>query len=239
MSKFKAVLFDLGNTLFKMGKEDDWDWTTIHKEAFDRVGLDVDAHKLQQVISDIPAEMLADKGVLYGKIYRFHMGIIKHVLQELGFSDIDSDKLHEATMKAREVIVNTHSLSNDALPCLERLRERGLRSGAISNAEGLTVINCERLGLARYLEFVIDSAQVGVQKPDAAIFQVAMNALNLNSENLIQPGEVVYIGNDLETDALAAKAAGIVGVWLNRDDRRVDPRVPTVHSLLDLEELLF
>ena len=238
MPKFKAVLFDLGNTLFKMGKEDDWDWTAIHKEAFDRVGVNVDAQKLQQAILNIPEEMLADKGVLYGEIYRFHMGIIKHILQELGFNDIDSGKLHAATMSARDVFVNTHSLSDDALPCLERLRRNGLRLGAISNAEGLVVINCERFGLARYLEFVIDSAHVGVQKPDAAIFQVAINALNLNSEGFMQPGEIVYIGNDLETDALAAKAAGMAGVWLNRDDERGDPRVPTVHSLLDLEGLL-
>ncbi len=207
---------------YAQGKDDDWDWTAIHKEAFDRVGVNVDVHKLQQAILNIPEEMLADKGVLYGEIYRFHMGIIKHVLMELGFNDIDSGKLHEATMMAREVIVNTHSLSNDALPCLERLSEKGLRSGAISNAEGLTVITCERFGLARYLEFVIDSAHVGVQKPDAAIFQVAMNVLNRNSEDPIHPGEIVYIGNDLETDALAAKATGMVGVWLNRDDKRVD-----------------
>ena len=92
--------------------------------------------------------------------------------------------------------------------------------------------------LARYLEFVIDSAHVGVQKPDVAIFQAAINALNRNSECPIQPDEVVYVGNDLETDALAAKAAGMAGVWLNREDERGDPRVPTVHSLLDLKELL-
>ena len=39
VTKIKAVLFDLGNTLFKFGKEEDWDWVGIHKEAFIRLAL--------------------------------------------------------------------------------------------------------------------------------------------------------------------------------------------------------
>ncbi len=236
---FKAVLFDLGNTLFKLGREEDWDWVGIHKEALGKVGFTVDEKRLRQAILSIPKETLSKKGVLYGEIYHFHKEILKYIFERLGSNNISNDRLHEVTMSAREVLVNVQSLNDDALPCLKRLTEKGFRLGVISNAEGLTAIDCERLGLARYLEFVVDSAHVGVRKPDVMIFQIAINALQRNSENPLQPSEIIYIGNDLETDALAAKAAGMAGVWLNRDDEMVDIRVPTIHSLNDLEKLFF
>lgn len=239
MSKIKAVLFDLGNTLFKLGKEEDWDWVAIHKEAFEKIGLNIDEEQLQQAILGIPKEILTEKGVLYGEIYHFHKGILKHILESVGCKDVTNGKLHLATKSAREVILSLQSLNDDALPCLERLTEKGLRMGVISNSEGLTIIDCERMGLAQYLEFVIDSAHVGVRKPDVLIFQIAIKALQLNCKNRLQPDEVMYVGNELETDALGAKAAGMAGVWLNRDDQRIDSRVPTIHSLDDIEKLLF
>ncbi len=39
MHKIKAILFDLGNTLFKLGRQEDWDWVGIHKEGLEKAGL--------------------------------------------------------------------------------------------------------------------------------------------------------------------------------------------------------
>ncbi|MFQ5963983.1 MAG: HAD family hydrolase [Candidatus Scalinduaceae bacterium] len=239
MRKIKAVIFDLGNTLFKLGREEDWDWVRIHREAMERVGYNVDTRQLQQVILNIPKELMSKRGVLYGEIYHFHREILRYILDRMGYKDISDDRLHDVTMSARKVLIEVQSLNDDALPCLKRLSAWGLRLGVISNAEGLTAIDCERLGLARYLEFVIDSAHVGVRKPDAMIFQIAISALHRNFENPLQPSDIVYVGNELESDALAAKNAGMIGVWLNRDNKKVDPRVPTIHSLNDLDKLIF
>ncbi|ODS34618.1 MAG: Pyrimidine 5'-nucleotidase YjjG [Candidatus Scalindua rubra] len=238
MSKIKAVLFDLGNTLFKLGKQEDWDWVGIHKEGMEKVGFNIDVDRLRQAILNIPEETLTKKKVLYGEIYRFHKEIIKYILESLGYKDLTDHKLHLATMSARQVIINVQSLSDDALPCLEKLTQKGMMVGVITNAEGQTAINSERMGLARYIDFIIDSAHVGVRKPDEMIFKIAINTLQRNCENPLQPGEIMYVGNELEEDALAAKAVGLTGVWLNRDDKRVDPRVPTIHSLHDLEKLI-
>ncbi|HDY69227.1 MAG TPA: hypothetical protein ENH85_15755, partial [Candidatus Scalindua sp.] len=145
MSKIKAVLFDLGNTLFKLGREEDWDWVAIHKEALEKIGLNIDEERLQQAILGIPKKILTEKGVLYGEIYHFHKGILKRILESVGCKDVTNGKLHAATMSAREVISSLQSLNDDALPCLERLTEKGLRLGVISNSEGLTIIDCERM----------------------------------------------------------------------------------------------
>jgi HAD superfamily hydrolase (TIGR01549 family) len=238
MYKIRAVLFDLGNTLFKLGRQEDWDWTGIHKEGLEKAGFDIEVDRLRQIILNIPEEKLAEKKVLYGDIYHFHKEIIKYILESLGYKDLTDHKLNLATMSARKEIINVQSLSDDALPCLEMLTQKGLRVGVITNAEGQTVINSERMGLARYIDFIIDSAHVGVRKPDKMIFKIAINTLQRNCENSLQPGEIMYVGNELEEDALAAKNAGLMGVWLNREDKRVDSRVPTIHSLHDLDKLI-
>lgn len=238
MYRTKAVLFDLGNTLFKLGRQGDWDWVGIHKEGLEKAGFDIEVDSLRQVISNIPEGKLAEKKVLYGEIYHFHKKIIKYILENLGCKELTDDKLHLATMSTRQVMINVQSLSDDALPCLKKLTQNGLRVGVITNAEGQTVINSERMGLARYIDFIIDSAHVGVRKPDELIFKIAINTLQRNCESSLQPGEIMYVGNELEEDALAAKSAGLMGVWLNRDDKRVDSRVPTIHSLSELEKLI-
>lgn len=40
-----------------------------------------------------------------------------------------------------------------------------------------------------------------------------------------------YIGDRLETDAISSTAAGIQGVWLNRDNLQLNCDVPTICSL--------
>ncbi|MGR3302755.1 MAG: phosphoglycolate phosphatase [Candidatus Scalindua sp.] len=48
----------------------------------------------------------------------------------------------------------------------------------------------------------------------------------------MQLNKIVYVGNELEADTQAVKDAVLIGAWLNRDNKIVDPRVPTIHSLI-------
>jgi putative hydrolase of the HAD superfamily len=48
----------------------------------------------------------------------------------------------------------------------------------------------------------------------------------------------VYVGDRLEVDALAATAAGLRGIWLNRAGGAVPPRAEAVDNLTDLPSLL-
>jgi putative hydrolase of the HAD superfamily len=53
-------------------------------------------------------------------------------------------------------------------------------------------------------------ADVGAAKPDAASFRNACRAMGW------EPADVFYVGDNLETDARAAAAAGLTGCWLDR-----------------------
>lgn len=112
------------------------------------------------------------------------------------------------------------TLHEDTLPCLDALESAlpGVRFGIITNGDpafqrrkldrvGLSA----RLGLDAHPERVIASGALGFAKPDARIFAAACAAFE------VAPGEAVYVGDRLRTDAIGAAAAGLTGVWLNRE----------------------
>ena len=89
-----------------------------------------------------------------------------------------------------------------------------------------------RTGLGRYVDIVLTSDHLGVAKPDPRAFELACVQLG------VPPHAVVYIGDRLEVDALAATAAGLRGIWLNRTDDAVPPGVEAIDNLTDLPSLL-
>ena len=84
-------------------------------------------------------------------------------------------------------------------------------------------------------DVVIDSARVGVTKPDAAIFLAALERLDCS------PGEVVFVGDNPIRDMAAAKALGMPHVWLNTLDPDRTPcceNDPVIRSLMALRDIL-
>jgi len=116
----------------------------------------------------------------------------------------------------------------DALPCLQALAGRPM--GIITNGDSTQQRNKLRnVGLLDRFGPVVVSGDIGVDKPDARIFQEAARQAGC------APGECVYIGDRLETDALGSSRAGMTGVWLDRAGRR--PAPDGVTAIRTLEEL--
>ncbi len=59
-----------------------------------------------------------------------------------------------------------------------------------------------------YFHTVIESARVGVRKPNPEIFQMGIKALNLN------PDQVAIIGDSYTNDIAPAKEVGCTSIWL-------------------------
>ncbi len=96
---------------------------------------------------------------------------------------------------------------------LRSLRDRGYRTGLISNTgrtggRFLRPVQ-DRLGIGESFDVRIFSDEVGVRKPDRAIFQAALDELSLTAE------EVVHVGDDVVADVAGAKSIGMRAVWFN------------------------
>lgn len=97
----------------------------------------------------------------------------------------------------------------DALPCLDALAPS--RLGVISNGSGAQQRRkLERLGLAGRFEVIAISGEVGRAKPHPRIFARACEIAALS------PERCTYVGDRDRTDALAAEAAGLRGIHLDR-----------------------
>jgi FMN phosphatase YigB (HAD superfamily) len=84
------------------------------------------------------------------------------------------------------------------------------------------------------IDFLIVSEQVGIAKPEPAIFKAALDAVNCG------PGDVVMVGDSWQSDVLGATRLGIRSVWFNRfGDKCPDPsRAAEITALEPLEQIL-
>ncbi len=96
-----------------------------------------------------------------------------------------------------------------AREAMDALLAGGVRLACISNSDGRAEAHLERYGLREGLEFVVDSAVVGVEKPDPRIFALALGRLG------VAPERALYVGDFRSIDERGALAAGMHSVLLD------------------------
>ncbi len=116
----------------------------------------------------------------------------------------------------------------DAVPALERARERGQTLVVVSNWDVSLHDVLQRLGLRPLLDGVLTSAEAGVRKPSARIFERALAMAGVGA------GEAIHIGDSVEEDVAGARAAGIEPVLISRDGKPGPQGTRVVASLLEL-----
>ena len=115
------------------------------------------------------------------------------------------------------------------VPGLLRLKGRVLL-GAITNGNA----DLQTIGLAHHFKAWVAAPQLGVAKPDAAIFLEACRLLD------VAPGDAVYVGDDVLLDVQGAQRAGMRAVWMNRtgSSRHLEHEVVPDAIVRDFGELL-
>ena len=104
---------------------------------------------------------------------------------------------------------------HESLVCLARNRillkelSKHYRLAIVSNFYGNLEFLCREIGYAELFETVIDSARIGVAKPDVAIFTAALERLDC------LPAQAILIGDNPLRDMAAAKALSMPHIWLN------------------------
>ncbi len=144
-------------------------------------------------------------------------------------SDAQADELFDLYFRVYET---SWSLFPDVLPSLDELN--GHRLGIISNGDGSEQRSkLERTGIADRFEFVHISDDCGHAKPAAEIFLRACTMAG------VAPRDAIYVGDLYEIDAIGSRAAGLHGVWLNREatnDRDYAP--PMIRGLGELPSVV-
>ena len=118
----------------------------------------------------------------------------------------------------------------DVGPTLAALAGRGLKLGVISNWDERLRPLLNALGLARRLETIVVSCEVGASKPAPAIFQKAAEQLG------VLPGAILHVGDSFEMDVQGAARPDSAQC---KSRRKAKPlRAGQIESLLDLLPLV-
>ncbi len=119
-----------------------------------------------------------------------------------------------------------------AREALAGARAAGLRVAVISNSDGRAEQHLVDCGLRDLVELVVDSHQVGVEKPDPRIFHIALEWLG------VAPDQAVYVGDLRSVDGGGARAAGVHFVLVDGSGTYGGEEERRVGRLAELPELL-
>lgn len=102
-------------------------------------------------------------------------------------------------------------LYEDALPLLQLLRKKGIKTVLISNLATPYKRVIDDFKLEKYFSSTIFSCDFGVSKPDSKIYQFALNEVQSS------PSETIMVGDSYLSDVEGPEKIGIKGIHLMRE----------------------
>ena len=230
----KGFIFDYGGTLDTAGRH----WGKVIWHAYKKHGVKVSEQQFREAY--VYAERQLGSRPIISPEFTFYDTLDAKLRIELEYlaaqnmpympaKDTDTlrknmleDIYHgvrQETAKSRMVLAEIKTVYPTAL---------------VSNFYGNIHTVLEEFGLAGMFSDVIESAVVGVRKPDPRIFILGVNALG------VEPDEIVVVGDSFTKDIVPAKKAGCHAVWLKGEgwtDERQDESLPDA-VITELSQLL-
>ena len=143
------------------------------------------------------------------------------------------EKQLEIIQKVLREFTGVFKLFEEVIPLFSALKEKGYLLGIISNADKSIGDQIERTGLKHYLDVLVTSDQVGVEKPAAKIFLAGLE------KTRVAPADAIYIGDQYQSDILGALNVGMKAVLVDRYGINSDiTDCPRVTSLQEITKYL-
>ncbi len=227
MSRARAVLFDLGGTLY--------DYATLeagNREALTSVarwaGSEKPEHEIVQAHRDALREVFYE---YLPRSFYLHRDLFRDALlgmaKRLGLSLTD-DLFERHRELQRRAQARDFQLRDGVISTLESLRARGCYLGIVSNIDDDQFEPLfTRLELARWFDCTTTSEEARSCKPDPGIFRMA-----LRKAGEPRPEEVVFVGDSVPHDVAGAAALGMTTVLLGRTPDSAGPAPNHVISRL-------
>ena len=230
------MLIGVGDTMAKPNPT----WFEIYSRTFEAYGIETDATSVGQAFRAAWAEW-AHEGPFEATEEASFRRLTE--LDQLVFDRIGYPNLPEAFFRDVDLAFRERSaffVFPDVIPALDAMQAVGLRLAVVSNWGWHAPELLQTLELARHFEVMSISARVGYQKPHAAIFEHALELLDVG------PEQAIHIGDDPDADVMGARRVGIEPVLIDRKGRIDTPlgaatetgEVAFIHDFADLLDLL-
>jgi HAD superfamily hydrolase (TIGR01549 family) len=218
MTQPSVIFFDVGNTLLFPNRA----------KMLEPIASDLRPTLEQWQALERKTKHEFDLGMQRGRVdHGFWWIFHTYLLQQFGH-DI---RLREVLIENTQNSANWDQMQPGTRECLGRLRKK-FRIAVISNADGGIERVLARCCIADCFESITDSGIVGVEKPRAEIFQVALAAMKARAD------ESLYVGDVYSVDYVGARNAGMQAILFDVAGAYRDRDVSRVESLKQLEEWL-
>lgn len=224
----KGIIFDYGGTIDSRGDH----WSHIILQGWQNAGIDAPLDIFRECYVYAERELARTRHILpqhdfrqllYIKMQLELQFLAQNFADNHGVRGFDSDKIDFLASSIADYCDSyARECIEDARPVLEALSSK-FPMMLVSNFYGNVDSVLRSYDLRKYFQGVIESAVVGVRKPNPAIFMLGVVALGLN------PEEVVVVGDSLRKDILPARSIGCPTVWIKGrgwtadEDAQTDP----------------
>lgn len=224
---FKAVVFDIGQTLVDYKKP--MNWSKLYRPAFEQIAQKYHYH-FSEVHYQNAGDVLAEYNTRINP--RDHevssVQIFTEILQGMDISLEDMEQVKESFYT---YFRQDCSLFPDVEPTLKSLSGKGIKLATLSdvaygmdNAYALADI----ASVIRYIDYPFTSNDTGYRKSCTKGLEILCDKMRVNRS------DIVFVGDE-EKDMVCAKNAGAYGVLINRDGALKDyGQDRTIHTLAEL-----
>ena len=203
----RGIIFDLFHTL--TGLESEWSELPVTSEV-----LGIDRRAWDEILTRKSRWRLAGE-------QRDPFLILRRLAHEVDPA-IGDDRIREAV----EIRVQRFRHSLQRIPeanveMLKRLRRAGLRLGLVSNADAMEVAAWRDCPLSGLFDSEVFSCEVGLVKPEPAIYRKCLDALD------VPVGECMFVGDGGSNELVGAKEVGLTTVFVSGVIEKLWPeRIP-------------
>jgi len=207
----RAVLFDLGDTVFRLNPMPDV--TAEFATLLARVGFGDAETEAVRVLETLRERLMAG----YGRGQLEEPRIADLVRPFIGGGNAEALAESLDSLLGEADVARWERPARAAL--FDAVRARGLGVGFVSNTLTAPEVMRRRLrefGLLEYAQVAVFSVEQGVRKPNPEIYRTALRALG------VAPGEVVFVGDRVREDVRGPQALGMRSA-LTHEFRQEDP----------------
>jgi HAD superfamily hydrolase (TIGR01662 family) len=208
MTDLRAVVFDVDFTLVRPGPALDPSGYVTLGRGF---GLELDAARYETARDDALVDLVLPHDHVHDD--EIWIAFTERIVVGMGGDPEQARACAEAMTLAWEQAEN-FLLYEDAIPTLERLRRAGLKLGLVTNAARDLEAFVVHHGLD--VDAGVVSRDHGFAKPSASIFSAVLELLE------VAPQEAAMVGDSLRDDVEGARALGMRGVLVDRENRYPD-----------------
>jgi putative hydrolase of the HAD superfamily len=200
----KGIIFDYGGTLDSRGVH----WSEVLWQGYQQASVPIDKDTFRTAYVEGERALARERIILPQD--NFYTLLRKKVALEISYLPQQPD---EATCSrwVDEIAFYCDNAArqciNEVLPLLEQLHDR-YPMMLVSNFYGNIDEVLRDYGIRHLFKGIIESAVVGVRKPNPTLFKLGVDALEL------EPEEVLVVGDSLRKDIEPAEHLGCKVLWL-------------------------